>query len=141
MPRNAPEAKTSACAASSQTLPVIRTITKTTRVISAPNRGPLGSISICGVPSAVLTLDPGIPRLVMPARPCGPGGLSVAFAQLSLRAGRRRRLPVPRRTLRCRDTAEIYRAPPGQRRVDDNYPYFRPDDWIIHLMSPRPAPR
>src|SRR5271170_3611943 len=51
MPKMVATAKTSACAVSSHTFPVIRTSAKITMVISAPNRGPLGSMSICGIPS------------------------------------------------------------------------------------------
>ena len=51
MPNTTATANTSACAASSHPLLVIRTTANTTVVMSAPKRGPLGSISICGVPS------------------------------------------------------------------------------------------
>src|SRR5258708_34807579 len=57
-------ATTRACAASSHTLPVIRTTAKTAVVISAPKRGPLGSMSILRCPFGD---SGGWPAVVAPA--------------------------------------------------------------------------
>src|SRR5580700_5530831 len=50
-PARAPVANTSSCAASSQALPVISTSASTTTVITAPNLGPRGSMSMLMLPS------------------------------------------------------------------------------------------
>ena len=45
-PNRAPMANTTSCAPSSQALPVISTTASTMVVMTAPNRGPRGSMSI-----------------------------------------------------------------------------------------------
>src|SRR6516225_871557 len=104
-PNTAPTANTSSCAASSQALPVIRTTASTMVVITAPNRGPRGSMSMVMLLaiSRPLSSAAAVPRRVVAA----PGSAGRGAARSGDQGSRTR-------TDGGGDVAEVDGAPLGQ---------------------------
>src|SRR5258708_2478476 len=113
MPKTVATAKTRACAASSHTLPVIRTTAKTTVVISAPKRGPLGSMAILRCPFGDSGGGPPGGRAAWHGPPRDGGTAGLAGGPAECRRGRVAP-DLGHRTQRGRDTAVVHGAPPGQ---------------------------